>query len=207
MTEESKIFQAILTEHFLPLIDKHGNTHEAVNWGSLNGQKLRFKVLLDPFLAAQQSFSLLDVGCGLGHMLDYIVERGINFNYHGIDVVDEMVEQARQHHPEKSMLFENTRIEDSRVEKHDIVIASGIFFLACDKKRMQDLITRLFSLCKVGIAFNSLSTKSTTKDPSEFYADPAEVLDFCLKITPRCILRHDYLPNDFTVHMFREFTN
>ncbi|MCW5824482.1 MAG: class I SAM-dependent methyltransferase [Cyanobacteria bacterium TGS_CYA1] len=204
MTENAKKLETILSEHFEPLINKHGNNHEAVNWGSQYSQRLRFEVLLEPFLSLNKRVSILDVGCGIGHMLDFLIESEIEFDYHGIDAVERMIDQARLNHPIYKNLFENSSLESVEINKHDVVVASGIFFLACDKERMKELITRLFSLCKIGIAFNSLSKLAVETEPNEFYADPAEVLDFCLKITPWCRVRHDYLPNDFTVHMFRE---
>ena len=55
-----------------------------------------------------------------------------------------------------------------------------------------------------GAALNMLSTWSPVQEPAQYYADPAVVLDFCGTLTSRVVLRHDYLPHDFTVYLYRE---
>jgi hypothetical protein len=53
------------------------------------------------------------------------------------------------------------------------------------------------------VAFNSLSAWATDQEAGEFYADPLRVVDFCRRITPRVVLRHDYHPRDFTVYLYK----
>lgn len=204
MTKDSKKLETVLTEHFGPLLSKHGNSFQSVNWGSQAAQKLRFKILLEPFAQEPEGTTLLDVGCGLGHLYSFLQEQNLKFRYYGIDAIEAMIQQAKEYHLEIASSFEAAELAQKENDKYDIVIASGIFFLACDETRMQNEITRLFSMCKRGVAFNSLSSWAGEKEPNEFYADPAKVLDFCRSLTPRCILRHDYMNHDFTVQLFRE---
>lgn len=204
MSKDSKKLETVLTEHFGPLLHQHGNSFQSVNWGSQAAQKLRFKILLEPFQNEPEGSTLLDVGCGLGHLYSYIKEQNLSFEYHGIDAIEAMIDQAKEYHPQIAHSFEAAELGQIEKNKYDIVIASGIFFLACDFTRMKKEITRLFSMARRGVAFNSLSSWAIEKEPNEFYADPAEVLDFCRSLTPRCILRHDYMPHDFTVQLFRE---
>ena len=37
----------------------------------------------------------------------------------------------------------------------------------------------------------------------QYHADPVSVLDFCRTLTSRLALRHEYLPHDFTVYLYR----
>lgn len=204
MSSDSSKLKTILTDHFGPLLNKHGNSHQSVNWGSQASQNLRFKTLLEPFLHEPDGTTLLDVGCGLGHLYSYIKEQNLNFEYHGIDAITAMIEKARENNPEIDSRFEVAELDKKEGEKFDIVIASGIFYLACDESRMQKEISRLFAMAKRGVAFNSLSSWASEKESHEFYADPASVINFCRTLTPLCILRHDYMPHDFTVQLFKQ---
>jgi len=68
---------------------------------------------------------------------------------------------------------------------------------------MKTLIARLYELAAKAVAFTSLSTWSDTLTPGEFHADPAQTLAFCRTLTPRVLVRHDYLPHDFAVFLYR----
>jgi hypothetical protein len=61
----------------------------------------------------------------------------------------------------------------------------------------------MFELCRKGIAFNIMSTRADFMEEGEYYADPAKMLDFCLGISRKAALRHDYMPHDFTVYLYK----
>jgi SAM-dependent methyltransferase len=203
-SQETKKLDNILSEHFVPLLEKHGNSHQSLDWGSENGQQLRFNVLLEPFFQKKKIRTLLDVGCGLAHLYTYLKEQNQDIEYSGIDAVEQMIQNAKLRHPEIKDSLQVSTLSEVSSKKYDLVIASGIFFLGCDKTRMENEIKKMFDMCEVGISFNSLSSWTDQKDEGEFYADPSAVLDYCRTLTKRCIIRHDYMPHDFTVHLFRE---
>lgn len=196
-----------LTQHYVPLLEKHGSNHQAVNWGSPKSQRKRFEILLEPFLQMKNSFSLLDVGCGLAHLFDYIKENNFKIDYTGVDAIPQMIELAKLNHPEISSCLYVSSVSDIKSEKFDVIVASGIFYIACDEERMQSEIHQLFNQCNIGLAFNSLSTWANKKEENEFYVDPVSFLSYCKSLTRRCILRHDYMSHDFTMHLFPEFGN
>jgi hypothetical protein len=68
---------------------------------------------------------------------------------------------------------------------------------------MQQLIERMYDLATKAVAFNSLSAWATDQEASEFYADPLRVVEFCRRLTPRVVLRHDYHSRDFTVYLYK----
>lgn len=197
-----------LAQHYIPLLNEHGNSFRSLNWGSEKSQRHRFEILLAPFLDRMSEFSLLDVGCGLAHLYSHIKKEGLNIDYSGIDAVSEMIDSAKQQHPEIAPQLSVSSVLDIETKNFDVVVASGIFYVACSKERMLEEIDKLFSICTIGLAFNSLSSWSNEKEQNEFYADPISILDHCRKnFSTRCILRHDYMPHDFTIHLFRENIN
>lgn len=203
MTEEKKLCNA-LKEHFVPFIEQYGDSFKSVNWGSKESQNLRFDMLLNPFIESNVSenrLSVLDVGCGLGHLYTFLQDKGLPIDYRGIDIVPDMVAKAKERHPD--VRFDVGTVSDLLEESYDIVVASGIFYVAYDQESMNTELAKMFSLCRRGIAFNSLSKWAPELKQPDFYADPLEVLSFCRTLSTCCTLRHDYFPHDFTVHVFR----
>ncbi len=83
--------------------------------------------------------------------------------------------------------------------------ANGIFYLlgADAEELAQRIIARMFDLCSEAAAFNSLSSWADRPEPDEYHADPVKMVSFCRTLTPWVVLRHDYLPHDFTIFMYK----
>ena len=150
-----------------------------------------------------QGSSLLDVGCGLGDFYDWQKRAGLGVNYQGVDLTPEMIRVAKARFPEVDFRVGNVLEEE--IGTFDFVIASGIFYLRRNEpfEFMRHMIARLFASSRKGCAFNSLSAWCDARDAGEFYADPAQTLDFCREVTPWLALRHDYHPRDFTIFLWR----
>jgi hypothetical protein len=86
----------------------------------------------------------------------------------------------------------------------DYVIASGVFYLRQPDPDayLREMVGRLYRLARRGVAFNTLSARAPEKSPGEYYADPAMVVGMSLDLTPSVVLRHDYMPHDFTVYLY-----
>src|SRR5688572_7586304 len=54
-----------------------------------------YKKTLSPFLPENKSAHILDIGCGLGHLLYFLKEQGY-VNHFGIDRGEEQIEICRQ---------------------------------------------------------------------------------------------------------------
>jgi SAM-dependent methyltransferase len=91
--------KARLRAHYLPRLAEHGPGYRAVDWGSPEGQALRFRVLLE--VGDWRRASILDAGCGVGDLAGYLAKRGARGTYLGIDALPEMIEQARRRSPRR----------------------------------------------------------------------------------------------------------
>lgn len=186
---------------FSDLLRQHHVSPLSVNWGSQASQERRFAVLAG--IGELAGRSVLDVGCGLGDFYRWQRQQNLGVDYHGVDLTPEMARAAQARFPEADFRAGNVLAED--LGTFDYVIASGIFYLRQHEpvQFLECMVARLFEMSRCGVAFNSLSTWSTQRDAGEFYADPAQTLEFCHTLTPRVVLRHDYHPGDFTVYLLK----
>ena len=71
---------------------------------------------------------------------------------------------------------------------------------------LKGTIQRMYQLANKGVGFNLLSSFAPENHKQTDilqYFDPSEIISFCMSITSQVTLRHDYLPNDFTIMMYK----
>ena len=195
-------------------VEEYGDSTRAVEWGSRSSQRRRFEILCE-ILPRERPFSVLDVGSGLGDILDFIgIWHGQPWAYTGVDISPRMVELARAKHPDlipsrNPVTFRVHDMAEPLGGRFDYVILSGTLNKRIGSEDEQyDWAYRVLGNCwlraRKGMAFNMLSTRAgELKVRSSFAYDPSRILGRCLGLTPRLVLRHDYMPHDFTVHMYR----
>jgi hypothetical protein len=62
---------------------------------------------------------------------------------------------------------------------------------------------RLFAWSRIGMAVNFLSTRSPQPAEARIYVDPCKALEAGLSLTPAARIDHTYLPNDFTLYLYK----
>ena len=185
-------------------IRRFGFGYRALGFGRRASQEKRFAAALG--LGDFHRKRVLDVGCGFGDLLAWLNARGIEPRYTGIDIVRPMIERCRRRFRGTGARFligdALTFVAD---EPYDYVLASGIFgYNARDtRERVRPTLEHLFSLTRIGMAVNVLSRRAPTRSPGRLYLHPADVLEFALELTPAVRLDHAYLPNDFTLCLYR----
>jgi cyclopropane fatty-acyl-phospholipid synthase-like methyltransferase len=189
-------------EYFEELLAKHGDSPQALDW-SFSGQHERFKVLWEA--GVQPQHSVLDVGCGLGHFADYLTERGHTGQYEGVDASEKLLDAARARRPDRyfskiGLLWLNGKQE---LPAFDFIVSSGMLNVRPCDGHMRTLIERCFAVARVGCAINMLSARAPEQRRDRFYYAPSQVLTDALKLTSKVTLRHDYLPNDFTICLYK----
>ena len=191
-----------IAEFYDGLVDRYGHDPRACDYGRPQSQGIKFKVLADVIALTQKR--VLDVGCGFADFADYLCKRYDEVYYTGIDISPRMIETAKKLHPNVDLNVGNILL-DVEEKRFDIVTANGIFYLLGGDARnlMYQLIDRMYDLANVAVAFNSLSSWAGNQEAGEFHANPLEVLEYCRTITPWVVMRHDYLPRDFTMYMYR----
>jgi SAM-dependent methyltransferase len=191
-----------IANYYQDLVQKYGHDPRACDYGRPQSQEIKFRVLSEAMPVKGRS--VLDVGCGFADFHRFLRDRFGEVRYSGIDVCPAMVEEARRLDPHCEVKLANI-LDASIRERFDLVTANGIFYLLGDEAwpTMQEIVRRMYAVAEHAVAFNSLSSWAEDKEAGEFYADPAEVLQFCRTLTPWVVLRHDYHRRDFTIYMYK----
>lgn len=195
--------------YYAAKIAAHGAVPEGVDWGSADRQERRFAAL-SRGLPEREKFSLLDIGCGYGALWDYLRAAGRCFTYHGVDIAEEMIRKAVQTHPE---LDENSFSVAMPADQYDYVVASGIFNVRGETTNdawrafVFSQMKTMFLKCRNAVSCNFLTAYSDPqkKQAGLHYADPCEILDFCIREFSMDVdVIHHYGAWDFTVHIFKQ---
>jgi SAM-dependent methyltransferase len=185
-------------------VRRYGFDHRGLGFRNKSSQYKRFEALLE--LGDFDGATLLDVGCGFGDLLAFLKERGIRAEYTGIDVCKPMVERCRERFEDDGAIFRVADVlEFDTVKRFDYVVASGLFGLDAEgsRDRIRPTLERMFAWADSGMAANFLSTRSPAPVEGRIYVDPAKALEVALQLTPAARVNHTYLPNDFTVYLYR----
>ena len=104
--------------------------------------------------------SVLDVGCGVGHLYDLLTSRDVRIDYTGYDIAPAVVEAARRRLPHVEIQILDIVATDVGRAQFDFVVVSGLFSL----RRVRPyayvgaVAHRMHALCRRGVALNCLSS-------------------------------------------------
>ena len=200
MNEKDK--QAII-QRYNENLKKYGYSPKTLEWFK-NRQHIRFKALSE--IGDLDTCSILDVGCGFGDLYGFLIKRGFkNITYTGYDINENLIKIAREVYPDAH--FEVKEIEkDKTNDKFDWVFSCGIFNnkLSDNASFIRSMLKRMFEQCNKGVAADFMSTYVDFKNEGAYYANPEEVFEFCKTLSRRVLLRHDYMPFEFCVYIYKD---
>lgn len=192
-------------DHYSKKVNEHGPSFQGVDWGSHNGQIIRFRQLTK-MLPLTPSTKLIDFGCGYGALIEYLDHAGFRGAYQGYDISDAMIQQAQRLHGERPNTTFTTTIET--LSPGDFTLVSGVFNVKMDTPEEEWLgyilstMDQVHGLSRKGFVFNILSSKTNanSREPDLYYADPDFMLNYCQqRFVADVFLWDDYPLNDFTV--------
>lgn len=185
-------------------VRRFGFDHRGLGFRNRSSQEKRFEALI-----ALGDFSgrrILDVGCGFGDFLAFLVEREIHPLYTGLDVCEPMIERCEERFPAGAGRFVSGDVLDYEPDQpYDYVVASGLFGLDSPgaRERIVPTLERMFAWSRHGTAINFLSAHHDKQVDGRIYVEPEKALEAALALTAAVRLDHNYLPNDFTVHLYK----
>lgn len=192
--------------YYAEKLAEHGDTPRGVDWNGEESQMVRFAQLCKIIDPKRPNFSLNDLGCGYGALLDYLRVNHANCTYLGVDISREMINVAEQRHATAGQARFITAVEPD--EMADYGLASGIFNVRLERSDAEwfdylqatlDVLDRTSSL---GFSFNCLTSYSDEDKKRDhlYYADPCRLFDVCKRRYSRQVaLFHDYGLYEFTI--------
>lgn len=189
--------------YYQPKLDKDQPDYKVLGWESHEAQNLRFTVLTDNINL--EGKTILDVGCGLGNLFQFIHSKNINVKYTGIDILREMVDRASRNNPDGNFMFLDIFNDNPFTEKSfDVIYTSGIFNLNLgnNKEFLAKAVSLFAKTARDAIVFNLLHIASPDREDRYYYFDPVEVKKIIddLSLGFRNVeIIEQYLKNDFTV--------
>jgi len=181
---------------------RFGPGPKALDW-SEEGQRRRFQVLAG--VGDMSGWSVLDLGCGFGDLLSFLVTPFPSIAYHGVDFSRPILEEARRRHAEAS--FDELDVVRDRIPGlYDVVLSSGLHNLetGTNDEDMERLLAKAWGACRIAVAVNMLSARARSRTEGRHYYEPGRFLGLAQSLAPFVVLRHDYLPHDFTLYLYRE---
>ncbi|MBP5383860.1 MAG: class I SAM-dependent methyltransferase [Lachnospiraceae bacterium] len=188
-----------------------GYSPKTLGWDK-GKQNIRFDVLTSQW--DLKGKRILDVGCGFGDLNLFLQNKGISdYKYVGIDVVDELIQEAKirnahNGNAEISYICGDFLTFES-VDRFDYVISSGAFnrkfFGELDNYTfIEECMSKALNLCNEGIAFDFLSDKVDYQYEHTFHSAPERILGMAYKWSRNVLLRNDYMPFEFCLFIFKD---
>lgn len=183
-------------------LKKYGDRPEALRW-TPQGQLKRYHTLLDiaPDLNNQK---VLDYGCGIGDLYQFLKRRGITVRYTGVDINPNFINLAKSKYPECT--FKVMSIDEEPLQEYyDYIFICGVFNLRVPgvQNDVKNALVKLFQHCNKGLALNALSSHAPEKDNELNYTSPEEMVKFAIEnLSPSVVLKHDRIENDFTLFVY-----
>ena len=198
---EPSVLRAVdlgLIERYSTRLAKFGNDPRTLGWDKRESQHARFDVATS--CVAFKGRSILDVGCGLADLHDFLKERALELaSYTGCDINGELLEECRARQPQNAFHQANLLADPVPGGPFDVVTLFGVLNFRFSQFSNEDcargMIRQAFHHCREAVVVDMLSAARDEAYPREdfvYYYDPGAMLQFALSLTPHVTLRHDY---------------
>lgn len=182
-------------------LKKYGHDPRTLGWFE-GRQPIRFNVLSE--IGDFNSCSVLDVGCGFGDLYEFLTKKYDTIQYTGIDINPRLIKIAQNTYP--GVHFAVKDFHEAAIDTwFDWVVSSGVFNVKSSESTLfiQEMIKKMFILCTKGVAADFMSSYAGIKGKNTYYTVPEELFGFCKTLSRRIVLRHDYMPFEFCVYIYR----
>ncbi len=184
--------------------DLYGNNLKTVGWGTSEDQILRFEMLfrgLNP-----KGKTILDVGCGLGDLIDYLDKvTGGDYNYIGVDIAEKLISSAKEKYSRPNVRFYVGDVSLDILNPVDISVLSGAlsFKTTGIEVYAYETMKRMFELSEEAACMNFLSKYVDFEAEKNQHYSPEIMFAKAKEFTKRVVIYHDYPLYEFTIQLLK----
>ena len=186
---------------------KHGVAEQTRNPGRGNRRRVQHEVHAS--VGDLRGKTVLDLGCGLATFYAYLKAQGIHVRYVGYDIVEPFIASNRARFPEASFKLSDVSC-DPITDRAGFAILCQVFnnryAAANNDEVVKHLTAKAFAAVSTAVSLDLRTNYVSYEEPGLYYYSPEEMFSFAKSLTPFVKLRHDYLPYDFTLTLFKEAT-
>jgi SAM-dependent methyltransferase len=202
-----------LIAHYEACLARHGDTHLGVDWPDARDAATRYRVMLDVIREpAGEPVSLLDFGCGAGHLLDYIRANNIaSIDYRGLDASPKFISLCMEKYPGISFRQQDILADPSDIGSADYVVLNGVLTERRDLTKdgmhafMERLLETIWPFARRGLAYNVMSAQVDWERDDLFHVPFDTMADFVSsRLSRHFRIRQDYGLYDYTTYVYRE---
>jgi SAM-dependent methyltransferase len=193
-------------------LEEYGDNYQGVGWTkSADNADTRYRIMLEMILDSPEPVSLLDFGCGAGHLYEYIQRQGMGdrIAYSGLDVSPKFLDLSRSKFPDLTFYEADLLAGETDLPTFDYVVINGVFTYRGELSQEQMLsywksLTEVaFEKAAVGLAFNVISPEVDWERDDLFHLPFSDLTAFVSGLSRRFVIRHDYGLYEYTTYVYR----
>ncbi len=198
-----------IAEHYDNCYKQHGDNNLGVDWPNYEDTLIRHRIMYE--LTQDSNSTLLDFGCGLGHFYEWIEKNNPNqIKYSGLDINEGFYKACKSKFP-TIPFYHSDILKEDNLPNFDYIIANGVFTekQGLTQNEMWEfftlIISKLWSKCNKGIAFNLMS-KYVDWEREDLFHIGIDELGWHLKnnLSRNFIIRHDYKLYEYTTYVYKK---
>lgn len=198
---------------YLALFQQFGRSTKALGWPDPQQHQQRLFALTSHILPGE---TVLDFGCGQGHLLEHFDTRRCSVIYTGVDVLPEFIAHCGDHFKDRDEPALFMRIDDPadipmRDVGFDHVVSCGVFNYrgSWPLKRHEEHITAnlaaLWGMTKTALHVDFLAPDVDYREPHLHYQSTHTLINWLKDLgCRRWVIDRSYLPNEFCIHFYKD---
>ena len=155
--------------------------------------------------------SILDFGCGLAHLFEYLVESNAGVtDYYGVDICESFLSDNRARFSNKNAHFINLDDFDTSVEAADVALVVGTFNLKYhldydnNWKYITSEILRIWSKTNQVLILNWMTDRVDFVQADAFHVSPEAIIKWGTNnLSKRFRVDASYMPYEFHICFFK----
>jgi len=200
-----------IVSHYEACFEEFGDSHLGVDWPNKADAETRYRVMLEVIREKTGRVTLLDFGCGLSHLYEYILKIDMNdVEYAGLDVSEKFVQASKTKFPKNTYYCVDILQEADSIPNFDYVVMNEIFTekrdLSFDEmfSYFKRVVRKMFEKANRGIAFNVMS-KHVDWERADLFHVPFDIMAAFLtrELTRKFVIRNDYGLYEYTTYVYK----